>query len=104
MIDKQKLDLVIEYLQKHNAVQYAPYPSYDEEVFWALDMLRLDRNYASNHEKLTGKPIEEMNRREIATMLTFIVRGERFCDGHIASYIESGELLRLMLRLRELTR
>ena len=35
-------------------------------------------------------------------MYTFILRGERFCDGHIASYIEDGDLLALVERHIEL--
>ncbi len=39
---------------------------------------------------------------QIKTMLTFCVRGERFCDGHWASMIESGHIRRLLERLAEL--
>lgn len=38
---------------------------------------------------------------EIATM-TFLCRGERFCDAFILGYVENGDLLKLLLRLREL--
>lgn len=102
-INRQELDSVIAYLQTHDHVECDPYPVYDKEVYQALGMLSVDHNYAKHYEKLERKPIEEMNCKEIATVLTFIVRGERFCDGHIAGYVESGDLLRLMLRLRELT-
>ncbi|MCQ2580100.1 MAG: DUF6508 domain-containing protein [Treponemataceae bacterium] len=102
MINSQELDSVIEYLQNNSKVECNPYPNYEAEIYKALDMLKTDRKYLSHHAKLGRKPIEEMNKKEIATMLTFISRGERFCDGHIASYVESGTLLRLMLRLREI--
>lgn len=102
MINKKELDSIIEYLKNTTTVECNPYPVYTEEICSALEMLKPDKNYLAHHEKLDGKAIEDMNRSEIATMLTFIQRGERFCDGHIASYVESGELLRLMLRLREL--
>lgn len=101
-IDSEKLDRIIEYLQTHDHVECDPYPVYDEEIDMALGMLKTDFNYGKNYEKIGRKPIEEMNIKEIATVLTFITRGERFCDGHIAGYVESGELLRLMLRLRDL--
>lgn len=101
-INQKELDSVIAYLQTHNRVECNPYPIYDDEIYRALGMLRTDSNYLRNWEKIEEKPIEEMTRKEVATMLTFIIRGERFCDGHIAGYVESGELLRLMLRLREL--
>ena len=102
MIDETELDSVIEFLEGYNKVEFTPYPDYEGGVYAALGMLKPDKEYSSHYKKLKGKPIEKMNRREIATMLTFISRGERFCDGHIASYVESGELLKLMLRLKEL--
>jgi len=36
---------------------------------------------------------------QIKTMLTFCVRGERFCDGHWASMIEGGNIHRILERL-----
>ena len=35
-------------------------------------------------------------------MLTFCVRGERFCDGHWAAMIEGGQVRRLLERLKEI--
>ena len=35
-------------------------------------------------------------------MLTFIERGERFCDGHVQRYLENNILLKLLLRLDDL--
>lgn len=101
-VDKEELDSIIEYLENNKKVEFNPYPLYDEEVMKALDLLESDTKYLSNHEKIADKPIGEMNKKEIATMLTFISRGERFCDGHIAGFVESGDLLKLMIRLREL--
>lgn len=101
MINKTELEAVIEYLQKNSKIEFNPYPIYSKEIYQALEALEIDEKYQSNYEKLKGKGIEEMNKKEIATMLTFITRGERFCDGHIASYVESGDLLKLMLRLKE---
>ena len=39
---------------------------------------------------------------QIKTMLTFCVRGERFCDGHLARVIAEGHIRRLLERLVEL--
>lgn len=102
MVDKKELDSVIEYLQNNKTVEFTPYPNYAPEVIKALDMLEPDYNYLTNFEKMKNKEIEELERKEIATYLTFISRGERFCDGHIAGYVESGKLLELMLRLKEI--
>ncbi len=78
-----------------------PWPDYDPSVVAALDTLN-DYDYLQHHEQLEGKAIESMNIKEIATMYTFIRRGERFSDGHIGAYIEDGTLYRLILRHIEL--
>lgn len=98
----ENLDSVIEYLSSNPKIETNPYPEYNEKIYQALGMLKTDMKYQKRYKKLEGKPIEKMNRREIATMLTFIVRGERFSVGHIASYVESGDLLKLMLQLKKL--
>ena len=40
---------------------------------------------------------------QIKTMLTFCIRGERFCDGHWAGVIKGGEIEMLLRRLAEIT-
>jgi len=39
---------------------------------------------------------------EIKTMLTYCVRGERFCEGHWGAMIEGGHVRRLLERLKEI--
>lgn len=39
---------------------------------------------------------------QIKTMLTFCVRGERFCDGHWQAMIEEGRIAAILGRLRQL--
>jgi hypothetical protein len=39
---------------------------------------------------------------QIRTMLTYCVRGERFCDGHWGAMIEGGQVRRLLERLAEI--
>src|SRR5680860_1346018 len=39
---------------------------------------------------------------QIKTMLTYCLRGERFCDGHWGTMIEGGHVRRLLQRLSEL--
>ena len=43
--------------------------------------------------------VKSANLTQIKTMLTFCVRGERFCDGFWASMIESGAIRQLLERL-----
>jgi len=42
----------------------------------------------------------EASLHEIKSMLTFCIRGERFCDGHVASVIESGKMKSILMRLK----
>jgi hypothetical protein len=39
---------------------------------------------------------------EIRTMLTFCVRGERFCDGHWGAMIRQGRIAAILNRLEQL--
>lgn len=43
--------------------------------------------------------VDNASLAQIKTMLTFCVRGERFCDGHWAAMIEQGHIRRLLQRL-----
>ena len=104
MIDKEELKHCIAFLEDNPKIEYNPYPCYPAEVFQALDFLESDYEYLEHHEAIvaSGKAIEEYTLDELKTMFTFISRGERFCDGHIATFVENGELLRLLKRLREI--
>ena len=44
----------------------------------------------------------QRHARQIKTMLTYCVRGERFGDGHWAAMIEGGHVRRLLERLTEM--
>lgn len=103
-INKKVLSDCIEYLQKKPKVEWNPYPNYDRNVMMALDLLEPDYEYVINQRVIADMPVNKMSIDNIKTMLTFINRGERFCDGHIASFVENGYLLELLLRLSELTK
>lgn len=90
------------YLGARPKVKRTPYPEYDPSVMAVLGSLKADADYLSHYEAIKGKPIAEYTLAEIATMYTFIKRGERFCDGHIASYVENGTLYELVMRQRKL--
>lgn len=104
MIHEDKIKACIAFLETNPKIEFNPYPEYPAEVCQALDFMEPDYDCLSNHDILmdSGKAIEEYNLDELKTMFTFISRGERFCDGHIASYIENGVLLRLLKRLEEI--
>lgn len=46
--------------------------------------------------------VANANLMQVKTMLTYIVRGERFSDGHWAAMIEQGHLCRVLERLAKL--
>lgn len=50
------------------------------------------------NEELIGRA----SLSELKTMLTFCVRGERFCDGHIAAMIEKNKIRLILERLKEI--
>ncbi len=91
-----------EYLKGQPEVVFERYPVYDDRVMAVLGTLNSDTDYMIHHEKLENKAIETYDLNELATMYTFLLRGERFCDGHIAAYIEDGTLLKLVERHIEL--
>ena len=75
------------------------FPLYDEEVNnWVNEFYRLklvDYNYLENAKIYKHKKIEELSLEETLSYLTFIIRGERFSDGHIATYLEDGTIEKL---------
>lgn len=53
-------------------------------------------------EDIKDKDISTMSLEEIRTFLTHIARGERFCDGLLAGYVENGLLVKALERILEL--
>ena len=79
------------------------YPDYPDEIWASFSIFDPDTDYSDNYEKYCkGILPTDMNVRQIRTMLTFIERGERFCDGHVQRYLENNILLKLLLRLDDL--
>lgn len=87
------------------------FPNYRDEVdsfmhaasrpFW-VDRHYLDTDVETWFEE--PNVIAEAGLGEIKSLLTYIVRGERFCDGHVGQLIEGGHVQRLLRRLAELRR
>ncbi|WP_433676470.1 DUF6508 domain-containing protein [Microbacterium gorillae] len=80
-----------------------PYPEYDDvlmKALWAAqDIVGADYDYLDSYERVRAVPLGSVSGAELSTWFTYILRGERFSDGHIAHYVESGELLILLERL-----
>lgn len=86
-----------------------PYPEYDplvEEFFRsAAAECWLDYGYRPEeaHRMLEDEDfLKTAGLLQIKTMLTYCLRGERFCDGHWGAVIEGGYIRRLLERLAEL--
>ena len=80
-----------------------PFPEYPDGVWESLFVMEIDHDYSENYKKFCeGVLPSEMNVRQIRTMLTRLSRGEHFCDGFIAGYLEDKTLLKLLLRLDDL--
>jgi hypothetical protein len=92
-----------------NGAYVMPWPEYDEavkEFFEAAGQRRWnDCDYVPIE---AGRMLEDQalvrqaSLDEIRTMLTYCVRGERFCDGHWGAMIAEGDVRRLLERLAEL--
>ena len=96
-------------LNKETGENTFPWPVYAKVVeefveaaskdCWA-DYDYLDRNV---HQLLAQEDgLAELDIDGIKSVLTFFVRGERFCDGHWGSMIEAGHVRRLLERLAKL--
>jgi hypothetical protein len=88
-----------------------PWPEYDEVVyelfhaasaeFWS------DYNYRPEEAARMLEDhdvVENATLSQIKTMITYCVRGERFCDGHWGAMIDGGHIRRLLERLAEIGR
>ncbi|HHZ78902.1 MAG TPA: hypothetical protein EYM80_08635 [Deltaproteobacteria bacterium] len=88
-------------------MSYWPGVEYEKEVdnfisaasqeFW------FDRQYdpkESSKMLKSEQNIAKASLQEIKTMLTFCIRGERFCDGHFGSMIKAGKIKSILRRLK----
>lgn len=86
-----------------------PWPEYDEvvEAFYGSAARECWLDYGYNPTVAQAMLQDQVlvaaaSLDQIKTMLTYCVRGERFCDGHWEAMIELGHIRRLLERLREL--
>lgn len=83
-----------------------PWPEYDPLVKEFFELVEKDCWCDYEYDPaIAGKMlndedvVSEASLDDVKTMLTFCVRGERFCEGHWGSMIESGNIRRLLQRL-----
>lgn len=82
------------------------YPDYDDRVFPGLvaaqELAGIDVDYLRNVDRVSEAGIAEASLADLGTLFTYLVRGERFADGHVASAIENGKVGRMLDRLTAL--
>ena len=86
-----------------------PWPEYEGVVDEFMDCIRrdcwIDYDYVPREvEKLieSEEALRRATLRQIRAMLTYVLRGERFCDGWWGHMIEDGYVRRILERLAEL--
>ena len=86
-----------------------PHPIYEEDVVEFFHVASQECWADYDYEpQVAGKilrddrAIESADIIAIKTLLTYCVRGERFCDGHRASLLEAGRVQKLLVRLQQL--
>jgi hypothetical protein len=94
--------------QKDETIQM-PYPEYDEVVTDFFHLVAkdywMDYEYVPENARQSlenEEAIKSASLGEIKTMLTYCVRGERFCVGHWESMIVNGYVRRILERLIDL--
>ncbi len=95
---------------KKNGTFTFPNPIYcdDVEKFFkiAAQECWADFDYISKHAGdmvNNDKFIEQADIQAIKTMITWCVRGERFCTGHRKALLESGKIVSILKRLKNLS-
>ena len=114
-IDKDGIESIIKVIEQEN-----PYneilPTENEDGIISMGyidynnkILRLSRyipfyekDYNKRIEKLLKKDISKLTQTEIRQIITFIYRKEKYCEGHIKTYIDNGFLLNLLKHFIEI--
>lgn len=80
-----------------------PFYDYPKNLYGSLyhlvDSIGADPQYNDHIGEVKQIQAEKLDLPQISTYLTWLVRGERFCDGLIAENIESGRLKSVLERL-----
>jgi len=98
-LELNRLEELLEFLKTEPQMDYLSYP---KEVFDILYNLGIDDDLYEKHTIVESKKIKEMTLDDIKVMYSYIIRGERFCDGHILMYIEDNTLYKLLQRQIEI--
>ena len=81
------------------------YTDYVEEFFRLVEREFNQKGYAQNdHDEMRAQLeddvyISQASVDQCKTLMTFVVRGEKFCDGHMRRCVETGRVQALLRRL-----
>lgn len=80
------------------------YPDYPEEAYQVFSLLGHDDGFYISDRTIIRQNVKagEMTLLEIRSYLSNLSSEERFCEGVFAEEIENGNVLYMLLRLREL--
>ena len=78
------------------------YADYVYKIFELVIGDKIVKNYSDIYDEIKEKEINTLTLDEIVAYFTFIRRGERFCDGHIACYLDNGIFVKLYERYLDL--
>lgn len=94
--------------QENGVIVIAP-PDYDDQVTAFFQAASKDawcdveyRSSAAGEMLESPDSIKAASLKEVRSMLTHCVRGERFCDGYWESVISGGQIRLILIRLQEL--
>ena len=85
--------------QKEGNIVRLGHIQYDFCFYDLVKIIGPDYEYRQHIEAVKLKQIAELTLSEITTYFTWLDRGERFCDGLIASYIDNGTVTQLLERI-----
>ena len=108
-INQDQLKEAIDFFSSYTKVAWTTdkrslsYPVYPKKVFEYMQLLPADINYIENYQQFRNDiTLEDLNIHQIQTVLTMLLRKEKYYDGFMAHYIEDGTILQLLLRLNKI--
>ena len=118
MNELQLINIGIELLEDGYSVEWTPsqrtasgvitlsYPDYDARLIEALQsasqLIGTDFEYVYNVDAVKNLNVSEMTREQLSTLLTWVQRSERFCDGAIDGFVKDGRVLQALRRAVEI--
>ena len=102
LLDTEKLYNEVQRNEKNDVIEMG-YVSYDQRLMDLSNYIPFyEQDYTKNIMKIKNKEISLLTLLETQKYITFIFRGERFCEGHISSYIDNGILKELLNHVVEI--